>query len=96
VVVIIPEGKKVQLTALCMCGKAGGVFWECAKGKFYVLNADLQKLGPRVHLIIKGCSWLSIYRDRELRLKSAFLFRDWHISIFTTLFTEISRAKMCC
>lgn len=30
--------------------------WGCATGEFYVLNADLEKLGPRVPHIVEGCS----------------------------------------
>lgn len=55
-----------QPTAYRVCGKADRLTvpsWECTTGKFYVLNVDLQNLGPRVPLTVNGCCWLSAYRD---------------------------------
>lgn len=60
--VIIPEGTPSLLLTVCVV-RLTAPSWECAMGKFYVLNVDLQTLGPRVPLTVNGCCWLSAYRD---------------------------------
>lgn len=61
-----PRGN-TQPSAYCVCvARLTVPSWECAMGKFYVLNVDLQNLGPCVPLTVNGCCWLSAHRDWEL------------------------------